>query len=429
MAIMPTAAFICPGDAPKKAKLSEGTFERSENPKGAPAGARNATFSDETICAGLVCAANLKIAAPTGGRGNRPYQKGEYRWAKKRRACDKARKVPHHFIFSYLISHHFITVQQLLIRLAYNLTVSYFNEHSRASAGGALTDYFSRQSTTIVRYARMKAMKDVLLDVRDLKVSFPVRKGLFARTLGYVHALSGVTFDLRRGETLGIVGESGCGKTTLARAILRLNRPSSGSVTLYGEDVLSLRGSRLVRYRQRVQAVFQDPQASLNPRHTVRDILTEAMVYHKIIAPSQRAGVATELLARVGLDASALDRYPHEFSGGQRQRICIARAISLKPEILICDEAVSALDLSLRAQVLDLLADLKTQLGLSVIFITHDVGVVQHVADRLLVMQGGKIVERGECRDVLSRPQMPYTRHLLASVQKIGRPLEEMGYR
>ena len=271
----------------------------------------------------------------------------------------------------------------------------------------------------------MNAMKDVLLDVRDLKVSFPVRKGLFARTLGYVHALSGVTFDLRRGETLGIVGESGCGKTTLARAILRLNRPSSGSVTLDGEDVLSLRGSRLVRYRQRVQAVFQDPQASLNPRHTVRDILTEAMVYHKIIAPSQRAEVATDLLARVGLDASALDRYPHEFSGGQRQRICIARAISLKPEILICDEAVSALDLSLRAQVLDLLADLKTQLGLSVIFITHDVGVVQHVADRLLVMQGGKIVERGECRDVLSRPQMPYTRHLLASVPKIGRPLGE----
>ena len=142
MSIMPTAAFICPGDAPKKAKLSEGTFERSENPKGAPAGARNGTFSDEAICAGLVGAANLKIAAPTGGHGNRPYQKGEYRWAKKRRACDKARKVPHHFIFSYLISHHFITVQQLLIRLAYNLTVSYFNEHSRASAGGALTDYF-----------------------------------------------------------------------------------------------------------------------------------------------------------------------------------------------------------------------------------------------------------------------------------------------
>lgn len=270
-------------------------------------------------------------------------------------------------------------------------------------------------------------MPEPLLTVRGLKVWFPVKKGLFARTVGQVKALDGVDFDLRRGETLGVVGESGCGKSTLARAILRLNRPCAGEIRLAGEDVLALKGAALLRYRRRVQAVFQDPQASLNPRHTVREILTEALVYHGLCAPtlSARAAAAKELLARVGLDASALDRYPHAFSGGQRQRLCIARAIALKPEILICDEAVSALDLSLRAQVLELLDELKTHLGLSLVFITHDVGVVQHAADRLLVMHGGRIVEQGACAAVLARPEKDYTRKLLAAVPKIGRPLQE----
>jgi ABC-type microcin C transport system duplicated ATPase subunit YejF len=268
-------------------------------------------------------------------------------------------------------------------------------------------------------------MNDVLLEVCDLKVWFPVKKGLFARTVGHVKAVDGVSFDLRRGETLGVVGESGCGKSTTARAILRLNRPCGGSIRLDGQDILHLRGNELAAYRRRVQVVFQDPQASLNPRHTVRDILTEGMVCHGLCAPADRTAKATELLERVGLDAAALDRYPHEFSGGQRQRICIARAIALKPELLICDEAVSALDLSLRAQVLDLLDELKKGLGLSLLFITHDVGVVQHVADRIIVMNGGKIVEQGDCDTVLRHPQERYTRRLLASVPKIGRPLSE----
>lgn len=268
-------------------------------------------------------------------------------------------------------------------------------------------------------------MNDTLLEVRDLKVWFPIRKGIFARTVGHVKAVDGVSFDLRRGETLGVVGESGCGKSTTSRAILRLNKPCGGTIRLDGEDILRLRGKALAAYRRRVQVVFQDPQASLNPRHTIRDILTEGMVCHGLCAPAERTEKALGLLESVGLDASVLDRYPHEFSGGQRQRVCIARAIALKPELLICDEAVSALDLSLRAQILDLLADLKKRLGLSLLFITHDVGVVQHVADRIIVMHGGRIVEQGGCDDVLKNPAEAYTRRLLASVPKIGRPLTE----
>ena len=238
-----------------------------------------------------------------------------------------------------------------------------------------------------------------ILEVRDLKVWFPVKKGVFARTAGYVKAVDGVSFEMRRGETLGVVGESGSGKTTVARVIVGLQKPTGGSFALGGK----------------VAMVFQDPLGSLNPRMTVRATLGE------IVESSNRRIV--ELLEMVGLDASALDKYPHEFSGGQRQRICIARAIATEPELLVCDEAVSALDLSIRAQILDLLVDLKKRLHLSILFITHDLGVVQHMADRLIVMNGGKIMEKGPCGQVLKAPREDYTRRLMAAVPKIGKPL------
>ncbi|MBR4354060.1 MAG: ABC transporter ATP-binding protein [Kiritimatiellae bacterium] len=266
-------------------------------------------------------------------------------------------------------------------------------------------------------------MPDNILEVRDLKVYFPIKKGIFSRTTGYVKAVDGVSFDLRRGETLGVVGESGCGKSTTSRAILMLNKPCGGTIKVNGRDISTLQGKELLEYHRKVQVVFQDPQASLNPRHTIRDILTEGMIYHGLIAKEEAGATAAKLLEQVGMPPTILDRYPHEFSGGQRQRICIARAIALKPELLICDEAVSALDLSIRAQVLDLLADLKRELGLSFLFITHDIGVVQHIADRIIVMNRGKIEESGTCDEVLKSPKKEYTRYLMASVPKIGREL------
>ena len=269
-------------------------------------------------------------------------------------------------------------------------------------------------------------MNDNILEVRDLKVWFPIKKGIFSRTAGYVKAVDGVSFDLRRGETLGVVGESGCGKSTTSRAVLMLNKPCGGTIKVDGVDISTLRGKALLEYHRKVQVVFQDPNASLNPRHTICDIVTEGMIYHGLCKKEERNDRAVELLESVGLDASVLYRYPHEFSGGQRQRICIARAIALKPELLICDEAVSALDLSIRAQVLDLLGGLKKKLGLSFMFITHDVGVVQHIADHIIVMNHGRIVEEGTADEVLKNPKEEYTRRLMASVPKIGRPLPDM---
>ena len=242
-----------------------------------------------------------------------------------------------------------------------------------------------------------------ILEARDLKVWFPIKKGIFSRTSGYVKAVDGVSFVVHRGETLGVVGESGSGKSTVARVITGLQKPTEGSFALNGK----------------VAMVFQDPLGSLNPRMTVRAVLGEAIGSRS----GQESASPLALLEMVGLDASALDKYPHEFSGGQRQRICIARAIALKPELLICDEAVSALDLSIRAQILDLLEDLKRKLGLSLLFITHDLGVVQHIADRILVMNRGKIIEEGPCGQVLRAPREEYTRYLISSVPKIGKPL------
>ena len=238
---------------------------------------------------------------------------------------------------------------------------------------------------------------DNILEVNGLRVWFPIRKGIFSRTSGYVKAVDGVSFALHRGETLGVVGESGSGKSTVARVITGLQEPTEGSFALGGK----------------VAMVFQDPLGSMNPRMTVRAVLEEAILTEDVGG----------LLEMVGLDESALDKYPHEFSGGQRQRICIARASASKPELLICDEAVSALDLSIRAQILDLLEDLKRKLGLSLLFITHDLGVVQHIADRILVMNRGKIIEEGPSGQVLRAPREEYTRYLISSVPKIGKPL------
>ena len=233
---------------------------------------------------------------------------------------------------------------------------------------------------------------DNILEVRDLKVHYPIRKGVFSRIAGYVKALDGVSFDLRRGETWGVVGESGSGKSTLARVITGLVKPTGGTFKLDGS----------------VAMVFQDPLGSLNPRMTVREILREVTG-----EPPEK------LLETVGIPVDALGRYPHEFSGGQRQRICIARAVAVKPQLLICDEAVSALDLSVRSQVLELVKKLKDDLDLSVLFITHDIGVVNYIADSVLVMNCGRIVEQGGCREVLHDPQDDYTRRLIAAVPRI----------
>lgn len=263
-------------------------------------------------------------------------------------------------------------------------------------------------------------MSDNIIEVKNLKVYFPIKKGIFSRTVGYVKAVDDVTFEIRRGETLGVVGESGCGKSTTSRAILGLNKPCGGTIIFDGKPRKDWNN---LEYHRKVQVVFQDPQASLNPRHTVLEILTEGMMYHGLCTKENRESEAKRLLGLVGMPEDIIHRYPHEFSGGQRQRLCIARAISLRPELLICDEAVSALDLSIRAQVLDLLADLKKRFNLSFLFITHDIGVVQHIADRIIVMNKGKIVESGACNEVLKNPKEEYTRYLMASVPKIGKPL------
>jgi ABC-type oligopeptide transport system ATPase subunit len=259
-----------------------------------------------------------------------------------------------------------------------------------------------------------------ILEVDNLNTWFPIKKGIFARTAGYVKAVNGVSFTMKPGETLGVVGESGCGKSTLSRTILRLEKAHSGSVRFMGNDVFSLKGAALQQYRRDMQVVFQDPHATLNPRHSILDILTEGMLVHGLIKQSEAQDVAAQLLQDVGLQPDAMHRYPHAFSGGQRQRICIARALALKPKMIICDEAVSALDLSIRAQVLNLLMELKQKYSLAYLFITHDIGVVGHIAYNIIVMYKGEIVERGAATDVLLNPQEAYTQRLIAAVPRIG---------
>lgn len=264
-----------------------------------------------------------------------------------------------------------------------------------------------------------------LLEIRALRVWYPVLGGILGRRTGWVRAVDGVDLDIFRGEAVGLVGESGCGKTTLARAVLRLEPVHSGALRFEENDVPRLRGEALRAYRRKVQVVFQDPFASLNPRHTVLEALTEGMRVHGLVRPKDAPDAAAELLADVGLSVDLLPRFPHAFSGGQRQRIAIARALSLRPRLLICDEAVSALDVSIQAQILNLLADIRTRYGLAFLFISHDLNVVRHLADRIAVMYAGKIVETGPTETVVGAPAHPYTAALLKAVPEIGRPLEE----
>ena len=258
-----------------------------------------------------------------------------------------------------------------------------------------------------------------LLDVEGLHVHFPIRKGLFSRTVGYVKAVDGISFRVYRGQTLGLVGESGCGKTTSGRAILRLIEPTSGRVRFDGTEIGSLSPSQMRQMRNRLQIIFQDPYGSMNPRMTVQSTLVEPMKIQSIGVNAQdRRDRAVALLEEVGMEADHLPRYPHEFSGGQRQRICIARALTVEPEFIICDESVSSLDVSVQAQVLNLLKDLQEQRGLTYIFISHDLSVVKFMADMMAVMSEGKIVEFGPSENIYADPREDYTKRLIDATPK-----------
>ncbi|MBI4558909.1 MAG: dipeptide ABC transporter ATP-binding protein [Candidatus Hydrogenedentes bacterium] len=261
----------------------------------------------------------------------------------------------------------------------------------------------------------MKAETE-LLRVENLVKHFPVRKGVFSRVTGAVRAVDGVSFSIEKGRTLGLVGESGSGKTTTGRLVLRLIEPTAGSIQFDGTDVATLRPRDLRTLRKRMQLIFQDPYGSLNPRMTVYSMLGEVLSAHAVVSRSKRRDRVHELLDLVGLPPESADRYPHEFSGGQRQRIGIARALAAEPDLIVADEPVSALDVSVQAQILNLLSDLQQKLGLTYLFIGHDLNVVQHVSDSLAVMYLGRIVEMGPSREIFSNPIHPYTKALLAAV-------------
>ena len=259
--------------------------------------------------------------------------------------------------------------------------------------------------------------REVVLQAENLVKHYPIKAGVLRRTVGHVKALDGVSFELYKGETLGIVGESGCGKSTLARMLLRLEEPTAGKLTFDGVDVYSQKGAAMRRLRRDIQIVFQDPYTSLNPRKTVGDIVGEPFEIHTDVLPKgDRRQRVQQLLELVGLNPEHINRYPHQFSGGQRQRIGIARGLALNPKVIICDEPVSALDVSVQAQVVNLLAELQAGLGLAYIFIAHDLSVVRHISDRVGVMYLGKMAEIGDEDQIYSRPTHPYTQALLSAV-------------
>jgi oligopeptide transport system ATP-binding protein len=259
-----------------------------------------------------------------------------------------------------------------------------------------------------------------LLEVQNLKVHFPVRTGPFTRTSAFVKAVDGVSLQIDPGETLGLVGESGCGKTTLGRALVKLIEPTSGRIHFEGRNLTELSTGELRSSRRRLQMIFQDPYGSLNPRMTVEDIIGEALdIHHLAKNAAARRGRVDELLTAVGLDTSHRQRYPHEFSGGQRQRIGIARALAVEPKLIICDEPVSALDVSVQAQIINLLQDLQQRNGIAYLFIAHDLAVVEHISRRVMVMYLGKVVELAPARELIAQPKHPYTQALISAVPVI----------
>jgi oligopeptide transport system ATP-binding protein len=262
----------------------------------------------------------------------------------------------------------------------------------------------------------MAGNNNYLLEVEGLKKHFPIKKGLLRRTVGQVYAVDGVSFYIKPGETLGLVGESGCGKSTVGRCLVRLYEPTAGKIVFQGKDVSRSGRSELIELRTRMQMIFQDPYSSLNPRMRVRDIVGEALRFHHLVPSDQWRDKVAELLGAVGLQADHMARYPHEFSGGQRQRIGIARALAMNPEIIVADEPVSALDVSIQAQVINLLESLKDKFNISYLIIAHDLSVVEHVSDRIAVMYLGKLVEAASDKDLYTNPMHPYTVALMEAV-------------
>ena len=259
-------------------------------------------------------------------------------------------------------------------------------------------------------------MTDNILEVRDLVKHYPIKSGMFGRVVGRVRAVDGVSFSIPRGSTMGLVGESGCGKTTVGKTILRLTDKTSGSVTFDGKEIFDLSKSEMRSLRPRIQIIFQDPYSSLSPRLPVSEIIGEAVKEHHIVPDAELDDYITQVMRACGLQPYHKDRYPHEFSGGQRQRICIARALALKPDFIVCDEPVSALDVSVQAQIINLLSDLQKQFGMAYLFISHDLSVVEHISDAVGVMYLGTMVEYASKRELFKKPLHPYTRALFSAI-------------